>query len=409
MLEPLELRSLLATGFPVGFVGPLPTDGYYDPSMRPAETSPAASPAGAQPGFGPIPNGSFYSNYDAPTLAEVVNSGPSATTDPYGTVSYSTDTGQFDELVGTAEGVQSNLTTSVTIQGDSSTVADQLGEVLLVIPPNYAGNITITETRSDPQPGSRTITVPITRYDDGAYKATLQSLKTLVSGSAASAASPPPPTLSPTAAQTGIRQGIDWSTLRFLRRDGAAGKDAGTGREYISTGNVWTVKTVLGSTIPVFEADPLAQQTQASRDPPTYEEPTYNCNAYSFGATGVVCPDGVTRSFLIINSADVKLLLSEAYSQVTVQQAFDLKQAPDNTKNLFFVFYENGEAVHSAVNTPSQFFSAYQSLKPPRDFNLGGQTVANSKNGDQFYTPDTTIKMLEQIFPGCNIKIYVLK
>lgn len=32
-VESLEERSLMATGFPVGFIGPLPSDGYYDPTL----------------------------------------------------------------------------------------------------------------------------------------------------------------------------------------------------------------------------------------------------------------------------------------------------------------------------------------------------------------------------------------
>jgi hypothetical protein len=295
------------------------------------------------------------------------------------------------------------LASTVTMSGDEAFVQSQIDNVLLILPPDYEGEITITETRTEPTPLTRDIKVPVVRYDDGSYEATLQNLKTLVTTPGAPSVATTQAVVSPAVAPTGVRGGIDWNTLRLLGRGSGQSTDPGSGKSYVTTGNIWEVKTVIGTTLTVLEADPLGQQPAASRAIPTFQDPSYNCHGYTFGATGVVCPDGNTRSFEITQDVDVKMILSESYTQVTVDQAF----AAAGTKNLYFVFYKNGEALHSAVNAPGQSFSksTFFGFSP----GLAGSTVVGSKNGDQNFRANTTIKALLATYPGTDVKIYVSK
>jgi hypothetical protein len=112
-VEGLEGRTLMATGFPVGLIGPLPSDGYYDPSLTVAEYSGATSATSIPSGWGPVPEGTIYSNYDAPTLNAVVNGAPSPYLLPSGTVTYTTTVGQLAMLIGTDDGITTSPETSV--------------------------------------------------------------------------------------------------------------------------------------------------------------------------------------------------------------------------------------------------------------------------------------------------------
>jgi hypothetical protein len=311
-VEGLEVKSLLATCFPVGFVGPLPIGGYYEPSLTTSEYSEAAAPAlatGVQPD---VAVAYLRSNYDVPTLGAIIDAAPLLLFDPYGTVTYTTTAGQFDNELPDSLGIASNVTGSTfTATGDEIDCAEQIDNVLLLIPPDDSGYITITQSWTNPTPGSRNIRLPVTPYDDGAYEATLQDLKTLQGGLGASSnqASQATVALAPLAPPTGVRDGIDRNTLQRVRRDGAT-STAPNGFQYVTTGYIWTVRTVLGATLTILEADPRSQQPQATRNLADFQDPSYNCHSYTFGGTNVVCPDGVTRSFEIINPADVTAILA---------------------------------------------------------------------------------------------------
>ena len=390
----------MATGFPIGFVGPLPVDGYYSSTdASSTRSSPTSYPSSLGPGGRPVPVNGFYSNYDAPTLSAVVNSAPVPPIDPGGTITFSTDIGHFDKLVGDPYGVTSNTVSTVTIPSTETDVGSQTDSVLLVIPPNYQGNITVHETWTLPSAGSRDIIISVTRYDDGAYEATVHDLRVLGSpqgvpqGGGGAAQN-----------QTGIKDGIDWRTLTSLGRNFLPDTDPGTGKQVITNGVQWQVKTVKGTTINVFEADPLAQQPAASRAIQSYQDPSYNCHGYSFGATGIICPDGKTRDFQIYDGGDVKKILADKYTKVTVDQAF----AAAGTKKLFIIFFDAaGNPVHSAVNSPGQIFNRYRWFGSTTG--IGQGTVVSSKNGDVNFQTTTTVKALVAIYPDDDIRIYTQK
>lgn len=395
----------MATGFPVGFVGPLPIDGFYDPSLTSAEHSTSASDTSATAFGGPVPVGGIYSNHDAPTLGTVLV--PQLPFDPYGTVTFTTSAGQFIKLIGNQNGVSSSFASTVTITGDAAEVSRQINHVLVTVPPNHQGNITITQSWTNPTPSSRNIVVPVSRYDDGSYKATLQDLKTLESTSSATTIATAPAAVAPLLAPTGVRDGIDWNTLTLLGPGHGDSTDPGTGKTYRTTGKIWQVKTVNGSTLQLLEADPRDQQPPATKALPTFQDPSFNCHGFTFGAVGVVCPDGVTRSFQIPQDADAKAILAEKYTQITIDQAFNIRNNPADTRKLIFVFWKDGKAQHSAVNIPGQPFVRTKLFG--QTIGIGDDTRVSSKNGDQNFWPNAKIKIVYQAYPGMDVKIYVAK
>lgn len=214
--------------------------------------------------------------------------------------------------------------------------------------------------------GSRDILVAVAPYHDGSYEATVHDLRVLGSPQGA-------PQGGGNAAQnqTGVQNGIDWRTLTSLGRIVLKDTDPGTGKQVVTNGTQWQVKTVKRTTINVFEADPRAQQPAASQ-----AIPSYNCHGYIFGATGIVCPDGKTRSFQIYDGADVKKILADVTTKVTVDQAY----AVAGTKKLYIVFFDkarNPHPQHSAVNAPGQGFARYRSFGSTTG--LGQSTVVSSK------------------------------
>ena len=365
-------------------------------STESPRASSLATPAGPA-----VRQGTIFSNYDASTLGYALTAGGVPINDPTGPVTYTISTGQFDVETPTSDGFTASLTSSVTLSGDPNDV--NTGDVYVIVPPSYQGTIQITEQFSDGTP-TATVNVPVVQHDDGSYEAATQDLGSLGSGPAAVPNVPPSttPVAVPAAAPTGVVQGIDWSTLVMVRRDVLTDTDPGTGVQVVETGTVWQVKTVKGSTITLFEDDPLAQQPAATRANPNFVDPSYNCHGYTFGATGIVDKNGVTHSFKIPLSADVSTILADAYTKVNVDQAFAAASAG---KSVYFIFSNAGGNQHSAVKTPSQ------SMTRRYFFNytwLGDSTQVSSKNGDQAFSANTTIGALKSVYPDMTITMYIL-
>ncbi len=332
-----------------------------------------------------------------------------------------TSVGQFDIHNPDDYGMSHTETSSFTWNATADEIVDALDYVQLVLPPDYVGNYTISVDSNDTvvtvdqnsvvssvgytPAKTQSVTNSVDRYDDGSYQATLQDLRTLGGSSGGTAAITPRADSSQgtirTAAQpTGVRAGINWNTLvkvgpNFIKSTGPNEKT------YFITGNIWSVQTVLGSRITLFEADPLAQQPPATQALPGFQDPSFNCHSFSFGAKDVVCPDGQTRSFQIFLDADAKAILRDAYTRKTVDEAFD----PATNRPFILVFYDkDGNIIHSAVNFDGQAFVRHNNILGN---GLSGQTVVSSKNGDQAFRPTTTVSQLLATYPNTNIKIYV--
>ena len=256
--------------------------------------------------------------------------------------------------------------------------------------------------------------MPVVTYDDGSYLAALGGLKQLGASAPTSPPQAPPATGGttqappPSPAATGVRGGIDWSTLKPV----GPGTTGGNG-DPVTNGTYYTVTTVGGKPILVFSADPLAQQPAASQALPGYQDPSTNCHGNTFGTTGVVRPDGTTMNFQIVQAQDVNTLLSGGYTQATIGGASAAVAAGNGTVSVYFVFYDAaGNPIHSGVTRPNQSLftynpsaiGAYFGAKPT----VGPSTPVESKNGDQNLRPTTTIGDLQKIY-GDDIKIYPKK
>jgi hypothetical protein len=375
-------------------------------------------------------SGVHFSNYDATTLDMILSINVNDSVPVVGSVFFpgnpfnewesvpvsltvTTNVGHWDYHTPDEYGMSDSNATSLTLTGTAADLVDNaLDDVNLVLPPNYDSDVSISY-----ELGEAVVTVDdngvvqsvgsssyhegpytwdVALWDDGSYKATLQDLKSLsmetgslaqdMSGAATILADP-----------TGVRDGIDWNTLSVVGRGNA------NSPTYSEKGMLWTVKTVAGSTINLFEADPKELQADPPRNLPTYQDPSYNCHGYTFGAKDVVCPDGQTRSFQIIQPQDVNPILADAYNEVTVDQAYALA----GTKKLVFVFRNGASPEHSAVNSPGQSF--FKSTILGFTNGLGSKTVVSSKNGSKTFQQNTTINALNTEYPDCKIKIYVLK
>lgn len=213
---------------------------------------------------GPIQANAIYSNYLAPTLTSILGTTTPPTAAQAGTITIAVSVGRFGGPTLDQPGGATGPATSFLASGDSSQFAEQVRDVLLYLPAGYQGNVTITESWTGSSPGSSAVTVPAVPYDNGSFLADLR-------GSGANEAGPAPASQAPPAqggaaqappqapAATGVRGGIDWSTLKPL----GPGNTGGNG-DPVTTGTLWTVMTVGGKPITVFSADPLAQQPAAS-------------------------------------------------------------------------------------------------------------------------------------------------
>jgi hypothetical protein len=334
----------------------------------------------------------------------------------------STNVGHWDYHFTDSDGLSYLDTASLTLTGYSDDLVDnEVKDVNLVLPPNYQGDVSISYSFQDTvvdvdgsgvvqSVGSRSdsfgpIAFNVGPTDDGSYMATIQNMKA-VGGVA------PAPDVPAQVNPTGVRAGIDWTTLTRIGRDNnVQSTDPGTGKTYTETGWIWQVKTVKGSVVTLFEADPKNMQPAATQAIPSYQDPTYNCHGFTFAATNVVCKDGVTRSFQIVQTVDVNTILADAYTKISELQAWNIVSATPRTQDLFFVWFNgNNQPVHSAVNSagppPQQYWRThfYGYLT-----GLGDKTVVGSKNGSLLFDPTTTIGALNQKYPGCTIRIYILQ
>jgi hypothetical protein len=300
---------------------------------------------------------------------------------PYAqTITYSAVGGQFNVLTPTEYGVSGSLVSSFSVSGYAPDFQTQLLDygVLFVPDKDFSGTAQIIASGNDtivttvdgyvdsltPTPVSRILTMNASPYDQGLYVAShnsLHQMDPLPDGGAPAAATPVDLSMAgagallgadapaPAAPATGVRQGIDWSTLKFVQQteiwddDGSGGKLAGT----IVKGDAFSVKTVKGNSIIVFSALPMNQQPQATQNNAGNKDITFNCHGYSFNCTNVTCPDGKVRDFSIVQDKDIKTLVADACgAPINVAQASDVFFA----HKLFYVFYDkNGQAVHSCV------------------------------------------------------------
>lgn len=188
-------------------------------------------------------------------------------------------------------------------------------------------------------------------------------------------------------AATGVREGIDWGTLKFVERRFLNGK-ADNGKSFQETGGVWTVQTVAGHTITLYNADPLNKQPPATQK--LVEDPSFNCHGWSFSATGIVSPDGQTRSFQIVQDSDAKTILNDAYKQISAKDAAALH---GGTKLLFAFENAKGEVIHTATNWwPARNGYEQQYAFDPRDNTfIETGTFVSSKNGDNNLLPSVSV------------------
>jgi hypothetical protein len=395
--------------------------------------------------------GPVYSNYDANTLSDLIGGSPDVIAaghhlydmDPVVgstfssgstsnqmqedaiTVTYTATGGHFDVLTGATDGVDDNVTASFTETGTTTQITAALQDVLFVPDADFQGTATISATSTDSlvtvqngvvqsvtptAPVTRTETVAVTPFDDGAYEASIQSLSTSFDAPSWDSSAPQDwPAVASTPAAfaaaavtpTGVRDGIDWSTTVPKARV------AINYGNLVETGFAVVVKTQKGNPIKLFLADALADRPAATRA--AVPDPSYNCHALSFGATSVVCSDGITRSFQIIDDKDVKTILADAYTQITAADGRALRL---NSKKLVYVFYDKdtGQAVHSAVQVPGDglTFATYNGTDGSKTLDADDTTVA-SKNGGQNLKTNVSLKKLQEVYPDTDIKIYTLK
>ncbi len=245
--------------------------------------------------------------------------------------------------------------------------------------------------------GHHILNINVTKYDDGMYEAVLEDLKAVdMSGSV-----PPPGGVfgAPPPGQAQVAKGIDWATLKFLQRGNVNNGKPGT----TVNGEFWQVKTAQGSSLTLFASDPIGSQPKATRDNKEIQDITYNCHGFSFGCTGVACPDGKTRDFSMVQDKDVKALLNDAYTEVSAKQVDDDWFTVGYTGKYAFVFYDkNGNAIHSALaNVSYGLVDGKLSLE---------NTGVQSKNGWESFQDNTNLKNLIKTYPEYRqIKIYKLK
>jgi hypothetical protein len=360
---------------------------------------------------------------------DVLNSEPNALTTPPPirpvTVTYTATGGEFNIFRADEYGVVGQITSSFTITGAPDEIHEALSNTLFIPRPNFAGDAIVTATSSDSMitvengmvvsitptsPISRSLTIPVTPYPDdlypGQYKDSVKSLKSildlepsptseLAAGyarmlSAANAANA-------LEADDDVRGGIKWQTLKRLERN----KVTDGPEETNVWGTFYEVETKAGNKIILFEADALNAQPAKTRANKEYinGDIRYNCHGLTFGLSNVEV-GGNPYKFSIVQSSDVKTLLTDSYQKLTPDDA--LKQAGI----LAFVFYDkNGQAIHSCKTTNPLLVVKDGKLveKECRVFTKNGY---NKLDG----TGLATLASLKKVYPDTvEIRIYALK